>query len=249
MRKRIKQKYIKAGVVIIVFCLITAVTFTLNRMYIRKNTDMVNVAVAVQKIPAFTQVFPDQVKLAKRPRSAVPPEAVLNTAELSQAPYYTGDLGFGQGDIIRTDRLSAGKSSKIGELTSLVAEDKMLISVSTNLVKSCANLVAPGALVDAVVFIPGQGIDQEDILISPLEDPCLANLLVIDKKNAESSPPPDAGREAIPATVTLIMDKAAMETAKALVQYNETGSIYLLPVGFDGTVHLAAQGLEDRLGL
>lgn len=244
MRKLIKQKYLKAGLVIIVFCLITAATFTLNRMYIRKNTDMVNVAVAFQKIPAFTQVLPEQVKLAKRPRSAVPSEAILDTAELTRMKYYANDLGFGEGDIIRADRLSTEKSSKVGELSSLDAENKMLIAVSTNLVRSCANLVTPGARVDAVVFIPSRELDEGDLLISPLEDPRLANLLVIDKKNAESSPPPDSGREAIPATVTMIIDKADLEIAKALVQYNETGSIYLLPVGFDGAVHLAVQNLE-----
>jgi hypothetical protein len=101
--------------------------------------------------------------------------------------------------------------------------------------------VVPGTLVNAIVFVKGQMLDEPDLIISPAEDTRLANLLVVDKKNANASPPTEKGREAIPAVVTLIIDKDNLEIAKALVQYNETGSVYLLPVGFESNVYLASE--------
>jgi Flp pilus assembly protein CpaB len=228
--------------VVLVFVLIFVVTFILNQNYIKKNTDLVNVLVAVKKIPAFSSLTVDQVALAKRPRVVVPREAVLDVSTLfSEKTYYVSDLGFGIGDIIRLDRLSNEDTKGIGKVSSLGEENMMLISINTNLVKSCANLVVPGTLVNAIVFVKGQMLDEPDRIISPAEDLSLANLLVVDKKNAEATIPTEKGREAIPAVVTLIIEKDNLEIAKALVQYNETGSIYLLPVGFESNIYLASE--------
>jgi Flp pilus assembly protein CpaB len=228
--------------VVLVFVFIFVVTFTLNQHYIKKNTDLVDVLVAAKKIPAFSSLTVDQVAFAKRPRVVVPKEAVLDVSLLfSGKKYYVGDLGFGVGDIIRLDRLSKEDINGIAKVTSLGEENRMLISINTNLVKSCANLVVPGTLVNAIVFVKGQMLDEPDRIISPAEDLSLANLLVVDKKNAEATIPTEKGREAIPAVVTLIIEKDNLEIAKALVQYNETGSIYLLPVGFESNVYLASQ--------
>lgn len=242
MRKIVQQKLIKMGLVVLVFVFIFVVTFTLNQQYIKKNTDLVNVLVAVKKIPAFSSLTVDQVALAKKPRVVIPKEAVFDASTLfSGKIYYVGDLGFGVGDIIRLDRLLKEDTNGIGKVTSLAEENMMLISINTNLVKSCANLVVPGTLVNAIVFVKGQMLDEPDLIISPAEDTRLANLLVVDKKNANASPPTEKGREAIPAVVTLIIDKDNLEIAKALVQYNETGSVYLLPVGFESNVYLASE--------
>lgn len=108
----------------------------------------------------------------------------------------------------------------------------MLIAINTNLVQSCANLVIPGSLVEAIVHLPAKGMEEEDQVISCLEEPALANLLVVDKKNAQAAPIEKDSREAIPAVVVLKLHKNQQTTAKKLVYYNEKGTIYLLPVGF-----------------
>jgi len=242
LRKIIKHRFIKSGLVVLIFILIFGVTFTINRLYIRSNTDMITVAVASAKIPAYSIVSMDNVTTKSMPKTAVPQEAVLAPASYLQGKViYSGDLGFGQGDIIRADRVTEGNTAPVGNLAQLRDDKKMLLAINTNLVKSCANLVTPGTLVNAVVFIKGQDINSVDRVISPAEDPRLGNLLVIDKKNSESTPPPEKGREAIPAVITIQLDQQNLDVAKALVQYNEQGSIYLLPVGFKGDVYLAAQ--------
>ncbi len=239
MRKVIKRKWLKRVLAVMIFFLIFVITFTLNQQYIKENTDMINVLVAVEKIPAYSLVTKDRVIMAKRPRSVVPPGAILTLQDLEKNKYYTLDLGFGKGDIIRTDRLSHENGSSLTNLAKLTEQNQMLVAVDTNLVKSCANLVQPGAVVDAIVFIEAQDLYEDDIIISPKEDPLLANLTVVDKKNSESAVPEEKGREAIPAVITLILDQNKLDVAKALVEYNERGNIYLLPVGFQGDAFLA----------
>lgn len=242
MRKIYKKKLLKIAVVILSFCLVFGITFTLNTMYIRKNTNMVMVAAANKKIPAFSLIENSSLILVKRPMSVVPQEAVLNLEEFLQGrKIYAGDLGFGKGDIIRTDRLLADSNAPILDLVKLADENKMLIAVNTNLVRSCSNIVVPGTFVNAVVVIKGQQLNEPDRVISPDDDPNLANLLVADKKNAEAANPSESGRDAIPAVITLVLDRNNMEAAKSLVHYNEKGSIYLLPVGFKGDVYLASK--------
>ena len=244
MRKVIKQRFFKIGLVIALFIAIFGVTFTLNRSYIVSNTDMVQVVVASKKIPAFSKVGAESVTIKKLPRSVIPKTALTDTAVLEKKNLYTGDLGLGEGDVVREDRLTGNNDAPVGNLAKLQSENKMLVSIQTNLVKSCANLVTPGAVVNAVVFVKGDTLSGSDKIISPLEDPRLSNLLVVDKKNSESAPPVEKGREAIPAVITIMLDSQNIDVAKALVQYNEKGSIYLLPFGFKGDVYLAAQSVK-----
>ena len=61
---------------------------------------------------------------------------------------------------------------------------------------------------------------------------------MVDKKNANSAVVEEEGREAIPAVVVFKLHQNQQNVAKALVKYNETGTVYLLPVGFQGDVFL-----------
>ncbi|MCR4443458.1 MAG: hypothetical protein QHH10_14255 [Peptococcaceae bacterium] len=239
MRRIVRQRWIKTGIVILGFLVVFAITFTLNRQYIKSNTDLVPVVVAAQKIGAFMPVKKGTAVLTKRPRSVVPAQAVADPDLLwSGKQYYASELGFGEGDIIRMDRLTEENVAGPGSLSTLSEQNRLLVAVNTNLVKSCANLVGPGVLVDAVVFIRSDLPSLPGRVISPAENPGLAGLLVIDKKNAESAFPAEKGREAVPAVITLAVDRSQVELVKSIVEYNEKGSIYLLPVGFKGDVYL-----------
>lgn len=202
---------------------------------------MVSVVVASHKVPAYSLLGKESLLLARRPRSVVPDTAVYQPDDLlGLTRFYSGDLGFGEGDIIRKDRLFTANNSPMGDLNRLAPEGKMLVSVSTDLVKSTANLIVPGTVVNAVVFIKGDMNQSEDKVLSPKEDPKLGGLQVVDKKNAEAAAPAEKGRDALPAVITLMIDGEDFDTAKALVEYNEKGSIYLLPIGLNGDIYLAA---------
>lgn len=248
MRKMIRIRWFKIALIILTFAVTFALTFFLNRAYIRKNTDLIEVLVATKKIPAYSLVSRDNTTITKRPRASLPPEVLPALDHFAQGKQeYTADLGFGAGDVIRKDRFLAGNDA-LNILATLNRDKKMLLAVGTNLVRSCAGLVTPGSLVNAVVFMKGDSQGVPDKIISPGEDARLANLLVLNIKNSDAVPPKESGKEAIPAVATLVLDSNNIETAKALVQYNEKGSIYLLPVGFSGETYLAEAKSEGSAG-
>lgn len=241
MSKAVRRKILKTLLVITVFVLIFFGTFTINNRYIKENTEMARVAVAIREVPAYAQLKKEDLILAKRPLSVVPRDAIYDLNEfLDQGIFYTGELGLESGDILRKERLFQADQNPLGSLARLGDDNKMLVAVNTDLVKSTANLVVPGAIVDAVVYLEGDN-EIPDQILSPTEDPRLSNLLVVDKKNAEAAVPAAEGREAIPAVITIMLDREDSDIAKALVEYNEKGCIYLLPVGFQGDIYLAAQ--------
>ncbi|MDD2432611.1 MAG: hypothetical protein PHX01_02745 [Clostridia bacterium] len=239
MRKFFRKKGWKVFFVLLAFCAVFFITYTLNDLYIKQNVQTVRVATVTKKIPPYTLVTKEQVTMLPLPVSVVPEDAVLNVEEFFQGQkYYTNELGLGAGDLLRREKLSADNTSPLGKLTRLSDDQTMLVAINTNLVQSCANLVVPGTLVHAIVYIKAKGMGEEDVVISFAEDPGLANLLVVDKKNANSAVVEEEGREAIPAVVVFKLHQNQQNVAKALVKYNETGTVYLLPVGFQGDVFL-----------
>jgi hypothetical protein len=246
LSKIFHKRWLKVFFVLLTFCAIFFITYTLNDLYIKKNVQTIRVATVTKKIPPYTLVTKEQIAMMSMPVSAIPQDAVLNPERFFQGKkYYTNELGLGAGDLLRTEKLSTDNTSVLGKLTRLSDDQTMLVAINTNLVQSCANLVVPGTLVNAVVYIKAKGIGQEDLVISFEEDPGLANLLVVDKKNANSAVVEEEGRGAIPAVVVFKLDKNQQNVAKALVQYNETGTIYLLPVGFKGDVFLGIEAQKE----
>ncbi len=219
--------------VIITFCGVFLLSYFLNQAYLRKNTATMEVVMVTKKVPPYSLLSKEDLAVMTIPQAIVPDDAVLDLEEFWQdSPYYTTDLGFGAGDLLCTEKLSSDHFTAWGKMAALTNEESMLIAINTNLVQSCANLVIPGSLVEAIVHLPAKGMEEEDQVISRLEEPALANLLVVDKKNAQAAPVEKDSREAIPAVVVLKLHKNQQTTAKKLVYYNEKGTIYLLPVGF-----------------
>lgn len=246
MGKILRKKWFRVFFVMLTFCAIFFITYTLNDLYIKKNIQTVRVATVTKKIQPYTLVTKENIIMTAIPASMVPKDAVLNPEQFfNEKKYYTGELGFGAGDLLRTDKLSTDNTSSVGRLTKLSDDQTMLVAINTNLVQSCANLVVSGALVNAVVYIKAKGMGQEDQVISCEEDPGLANLLVVDKKNANAAAVEEDGRGAIPAVVVFKLNKNQQNVAKTLINYNETGVIYLLPVGFKGDVYLGIEAQKQ----
>lgn len=239
MSKVFRKKWYKILLVIFTFCLVFFITYTLNEMYIKENIQTVSVATVTKKIPPYTIVKKENIVMTPIPISIVPEDAVLNSEQFfKENVYYTNDLGFGVGDILKTEKLSIDNTSAIGKLTKLSDDQTMLLAINTNLVQSCANLIVPGTLVNAIVYVNAREMGQEDQVISFDEEPGLANLLVVDKKNANSVVVEGEGNGTVPAVVVIKLDKKDKDVAKVLVKYNEIGIIYLLPVGFREDIFL-----------
>jgi Flp pilus assembly protein CpaB len=239
VRRIIKQKILKACLVVGLFVFIFLTTYHLNQAYLKKHTDLVRVSVARKEIPAYSRVTREDITFSLQTRSSLPPDSIFDPDGFFQGrSYFTGNLGFGPGDVIRSSRLNQNSLMPFHVLAQLQENKQMLVTIQTNLVQSCSNFVEPGALVNAFVFIKGNSHDIPDRIISPLEEPHLGNLLVFDIRNAEGQKLAEEGREALPAVVTLVLDSHNLDAAKVLVEYNETGNIYLVPIGFDASSRL-----------
>ncbi len=236
MRRLTRIRIFKTALLMATFLMVFTVTFMINRTYIRKHTELVEVVVAANKLSPYSLVTRDDLTMSKRPRSVVGAEAVRDLEFFGpEKSYYTEELGFGKGDIISQDRIFETETSKLGQIVKLANENKMLLSVNTNLVRSCANMVTAGTYVDLIVYLDDREKEDSDTIISPAEDARLSSLLVVATKNSEASGIEEEGRNAIPAVVTFELTRDKMDVAKVLVKYNEKGSIYLLPVGYSGT--------------
>jgi hypothetical protein len=226
------------------FCVIFLVTFVVNQGYIKKNTDLVRAAVAVHPVGVYAPIGPTDFKLTDVPALYAGTDCVTDMEVFfKDKAWFTKELGMGEGDILRPSRLSSHMENDQGLLAMMENQHKMMVSVETTLIQSCANLVFPGVKVNAVVFIPGkEGYDStEDQVIGPDQDMRLAGLQVVDKRNSDGKPmleANDANRQDIPFVVTLMLDQEEMERAQALIAYGEKGKIYLLPVGFEGELYL-----------
>lgn len=235
--KKIKiKKKTKNIVFLVLLVTIFALTFTLNNWYIKNNTDMVNVAVLSKTIMPFEKIEKGDILLKSKVKSEVPKDAILDKDKLflDNKEVFAGDIGFYQGDILRTNKLVDKEHNPFGKVLGLQEQGKMLISINTDLVRSTANFVKPGVVVNAIVYIKGDMRGTPDRVITPEQDPRLEKLTVVDKKNQEASEPAEEGREAIPYVVTF--ETSDMNIAAGLVQYNEQGKIYLLPVDINSSI-------------
>jgi len=202
------------------------ITFVLNRAYISEHTRFENVVIAMENTYPYSPL--QKYQLAKRVKSSIPEDAVLNTEFLTGKKWYAGHLGIGEGDIIRKSRIKDSAGTPFGEAVALEG-GKVLVGVKTDQVLSAGGSIKPGVLVNAIVFIPGDGRSRpDDIVITPEREPLLGGLLIKDVQNADSSAPGGKGREALPVVAVI---ETSMQAAQKLVLYQETGKVYLAPVG------------------
>jgi hypothetical protein len=226
------------------FCVIFAVAFLVNQSYIKKNTDLVKAAVAVRDLGVYAPVRPEDFKLTDVPALYAGTDYVGSLEDFfKDQSWFTKELGLGQGDILRPARLSSRTEEDPGLLAMIEEQQKMMISIETTLIQSCANLVFPGVRVNAVVYLPGKdGYENtEDQIVGPDQDEWLADLLVVDKRTSEGKSMeenPDSKQEGVPYAITMLLDQHELERAEALIRYGEQGKIYLLPVGFEGEMYL-----------
>ena len=243
MNKYLRYKIMRNLILCLVFVCLTLATYLTNKRYIEKNTQMFDVVSANQNILPFSKITDKQLCIKKKTKSSIPNDAFFEMdAFKSSSIWYTKEIGFGKGDTICLDKISNGSESETGRLAGLTEDKKMLVTIKTDLVKSCANMVVPGTLVNAVIFIEGGAKGEIDEVISFIENPDLEGLMVFDKKDTPSYMGDDSSDKAIPVCITLQIDKGNEKLAKDLVRYNETGCIYLLPIGIETREYLKTIG-------
>jgi hypothetical protein len=218
------------------FCLVFAVTYRLNQSYLLEAAALGQVAVAGHTLAPGTLLAAEDFVMEERPVFGLENDFCTDLSGLfEKGGWYAGMTGLGEGDILRPSRLAKEPGHGDPFLQHRDGEPKRLISVETDLVRSCANWLTPGTKADAWVYVEGkEGFDSRaEQLIGPQDDPCLKDLLIVDKKNKEAVPIDAQNDEEIkdplPVVLTLMLDQKDEEKAKALIRYNEMGKIYFSP--------------------
>jgi hypothetical protein len=214
-------------------------SFILNQAYLQRAASLVSVVVAGHDILPGSLLTSSDLEITQRPVLSLGNDYWQEiNPELLQAQWYAGQLGIGKGDIIKPSRLNQESMMTGSALLRMGSEDKRLIAVETDLVRSCSSWLEPGTLVDGLVFIKGkEGYEASpDVVIGPQEDPLLKDLLIVDKKNStglslNQENENGLGRDTLPAVITIMLEYTDEEKAKALIRYNEQGKIYFSPKG------------------
>ncbi|MDU5946545.1 MAG: hypothetical protein E6Z15_05635, partial [Paenibacillus macerans] len=126
--------------------------------------------------------------------------------------------------------LIPAKESKFGESLEL-KDGAMFVGVKTDQVKSAGDMIKPGTIVDAYVYIKGQD-RQPSELVTPADDPLLKGLLIKDRQNQNGYEPQREGsgnQNPIPAIA--VVETTNPDVAAALIKYQQEGEVYFTPTG------------------
>jgi Flp pilus assembly protein CpaB len=233
--KKFWNQYTRFASILLTALAITAIALYFNHAYIEKNTSTKKIVVASEHIPPYTKVD-EYLTYREVVESEIPGDAIYNLEQLLQeGSYYTGEIGFVRGYPIKRDLLTTAEQSVFGASIG-IEDNKIYVAVATNQVKSTGDYIKPGTIVDAYIFLPGTHELPAEV-ITPKESPRLKNLKIHSRQNSEAQEPDEnSGKNSIPAVA--IIETTNKEVAADLIYYQELGSVYLLPVGYDPLFYL-----------
>ncbi|MFJ2043945.1 hypothetical protein ACIOBL_10090 [Paenibacillus taichungensis] len=163
-------------------------------------------------------------------QSEIPDDAIRDLKELNGEAWVTSDVGIPAGVPVSKSLLVPAKDSKYGESLEL-KDGAMFVGVQTDQVKSAGDMIKPGTVADAYVYI--EGADREPArLITPADDPLLKGLLIKERQNQNGYEPQREGtgnQNPIPSIA--VVETTDPKVAAALIRYQEEGKVYFTPTG------------------
>lgn len=163
-------------------------------------------------------------------KSEVPEDAIRDLKELEGESWVTTEIGIPKGIPVSKSMLIPAKDSKYGESLEL-KDGAMFVGVQTDQVKSAGDMIKPGTVADAYVYIKGED-RQPSKLVTPTDDPLLKGLLIKERQNQNGYEPQQEGmgnQNPIPAIAVVETNDPGV--AAALIKYQEEGEIYFAPTG------------------
>jgi Flp pilus assembly protein CpaB len=226
--KKIWNKYTRAGLIITFGLLFATVAYTLNNNMIAEQVQTKRVIIAKEDIAPFEMLTKEKLEFREVVMGEVPSDAIDNAESINFDDAYASKFGFLKGSSLRSSYITTAVNSELGAGVGL-KDGMRLIGIKTDLVLSAGNEVKVGILVDAIAFVQAQDNERGGSVSEKVIDPTLSKLEVVKLLNAEGvTPDPATGRSLIPNVVVL---KVTTEQASKLMEYQETGKVYLLPTG------------------
>lgn len=229
--KKLWNKVTRRLLIVFNALLLAGAAVAIQSSIVNKQVTTELVYVAVDDLTPYSLVE-DKFVQRKVVRSEVPEDAIRDLKELEGEAWVTTEIGIPKGIPISKSMLIPAKDSKYGESLEL-KDGAMYIGVQTDQVKSAGDMIKPGTLADAYVYI--KGVDrQPSKLITPDDDPLLEGLLIKDRQNQNGYEPQREGtgnQNPIPAIA--VVETTNPKVAAALIHYQEEGEIYFTPIGVE----------------
>lgn len=223
MKKKFWNKYTRSGLLVLVGLLIFVVAYKINQTSTAQQVQTQRVIVAKQNIPPYTALKKEMLEYKNIVMSAVPSDAITDANQINFDDAFSSSFGILQGAPLQKQQITKAAESQMGTAVSLKAGYTQ-IGVKTDLAMSAGDGAKPGVLVDVIAYVGNDGAGSTKVV-----DPSLKGLRVLKRLNSEGTvPDPNVGNSLIPSVVVL---EVTPQQAAAIMEYQESGKVYLLPVG------------------
>lgn len=231
LKKKFWNKATRRILIIFSSLLLAGAAVVIQTIIVNNQTVTSLVYVASDNLKPYTSVTG---KLEQRNvvQSEIPEDAITDLKQLEGQTWVTNEVGIPKGIPVSKSLLVTAKESKYGEAIELT-DGAMFIGVQTDQVRSAGDMIKPGTIADAYVYIAGDDRTPAK-LVSPKVDPRLKGLLIKDRQNQNGYEPKKEGegnQNPIPAIA--VVETNDPEVAAALIQYQEEGKFYFVPTGVD----------------
>lgn len=222
--KKLWNKYTRAALILIGGAIIGLWAFSATEEKIESSIETETIILAKESIPPYGEITEDMLYSKNVVLSEVPEDAIRSLEEINFGDAYATEYGFVKDAKLQKAYITSATDSNFGAVVSL---DKNMrqIGVNVDLTTTSGDALKPGVLVDAMAFIQEAEIGRAQTI----NNPELQSLKVVKRLNAEGTvPDPEAGNSLIPSVVVL---EVTEQQAALLIQYQESGKVYLLPSG------------------
>ncbi|GIO42291.1 hypothetical protein [Paenibacillus apis] len=242
--KKLWNKVTRRLLIVFIALILAGAAVAIQSSIVNKQVTTELVYVAVDDLTPYSLV---EGKLVQRKvvRSEVPEDAIRDLKELEGESWVTTEIGIPKGIPVSKSMLLTAKNSKYGESLEL-RDGAMFVGVQTDQVKSAGDMIKPGTVADAYVYIKGAEREPSR-LVTPDDDPLLKGLLIKDRQNQNGYEPQREGtgnQNPIPAIA--VVETTNPKVAAALIHYQEEGEIYFTPTSVEISSELNLQIQEEQ---
>ncbi len=165
----------KKGLLLIILSIVLgAGTFLGIFFYINKLNEQVDVVLAQENIPPYTEIKEEMLKIEKKPKYYVP-EDIATKIEMV-AGMYTGGYGLFTDDILCRHKVKNKEEIKDRILSNEIADGARAIAVKVDLTSSVAGIIREGDYVDISIV-------DDDFSVTPVES---IKLLAVKNNEGEN---------------------------------------------------------------
>lgn len=218
------NKYTRNILFILMGLVIGLSGYLASRQQVVRQVTTQKVVVAKANIEPYAAITKELLEYREVVVSEVPSDVLVTPDDLDFTDAFASQYGFIQGQPLRYSLITTAASSNRGSAVAL-QPGRVHIGIKTDLVLSTGSEVKPGLVVDVAAFIEDTQSGENETVLSP----DLSGITVIKVLNSEGKNPD--GSEGGSSVAAVVVVDVTKEQAAKILEYQETGKVYILPSG------------------